>query len=63
MVDICVGVISGLFKIDWFDKDTLLSEIHVVNDVTMDLDIVDVGKVMIPLWVRIRAMGYSPRSI
>ena len=77
MIDICVDVISD-FKIDLFDAGTLLSEIYVVNDlfdtgaldihfavndVIMDLDIVDVGNVIIPLWVRIRAMRCSPRSI
>ena len=53
-----------LCKVDLFDNDMLLSEIHfAVNDVVMELDIVDVGNVIIPLWVRIRAMRCSPRSI
>ena len=66
MIDICVDVISD-FKIDLFDSgtfDTGALDIHfAVNDVVMDLDIVDVGNVIIPLWVRIRAMRCSPRSI
>ena len=79
MIDICVGVISDfkidLFDTgtllseiyvvnDLFDTGAFSLDIHcVVNDVAIVLDIVDVGKVIIPLWVRSRAMRCSPRSI